>query len=234
MNLSLSFVVPCRTALVAACWAGLCVAAPAGAITVTPGGGSVALPGTTVAAWPDLAGSVLEDVVTTWASAIDPLYNFPGAEGTLQSRVVRSTTTGTLDFYWRVTAYQPSYPAYIPVSLDVSQLVLGHFLTGAGFDADYRLDGLGSEPPVAGVAADGSHFSFEFASNSFGPGESSYFLLLHSNATAYDSSALARLGETTVSTFAPVAAVPEPSTYALLLAGLVGIAACRRRDRQPG
>jgi hypothetical protein len=106
-------------------------------------------------------------------------------------------------------------------------------LTGAGFDADYRLDGAGSEPPMAGVSADGSSFSFEFANFSFGPGESSYFLLLHSNATDYDSSALAQLGVTTVSTFAPVAAVPEPSTYALLLAGLVGIAAWRRRDPQP-
>jgi hypothetical protein len=229
MNPIFSSVARIRSALAAASLVGLC-AAPAGAITVAPGGGPVALLGTTAAAWPDLAGGILEDVVTTWVSADDPTYGFPGAEGHLQSRVVRSSSTGRLDFYWRVTANVASYPAFLPLQLNLSQLVLANFLTGAGFDADYRLDGVGSEPPMDGVSADGSRFSFEFANNSFGPGESSYFLLLHSNAIDYDNSALARLGETTVSTFAPLAAVPEPSTYAFLLAGLVGIAAWRRRD----
>jgi hypothetical protein len=55
---------------------------------------NTALPGTTVAARPELAGLVLEDVLTT--------FNFDGVSGTVQNRVVRETTTGTLDFYWKI------------------------------------------------------------------------------------------------------------------------------------
>ena len=80
----------------------LLAAAQVGAVPVTPGGAPVVLPGTTAAAQPELAGVVLEDVVTAWASPINPMYGFPGATGTLQSRVVRETSTGTLDFYWRL------------------------------------------------------------------------------------------------------------------------------------
>jgi hypothetical protein len=53
------------------------------AVPVSPGAAAVPLPGTTVAARPELAGTVLEDVSTSWASAIDPMYGFPGAAGSL-------------------------------------------------------------------------------------------------------------------------------------------------------
>ena len=201
------------------------------AVPVAPGAPTSALPGTTVAARPELAGTVLEDVSTHWDSAIHPLYGFPGAEGTLQSRVVRETGSGTLDFYWRITVNGPSYPSYVPTLLTIAGLDLSNFLTGAAFDADYRTDGLGSSAPVGAFASNSGSFTFEFGSSTFGPGSSSYFLLLHSNATSYDQSALATLGVSSVATFAPVAAIPEPSTYAMMLAGLgaLGFAASRRK-----
>ncbi|HET7867986.1 MAG TPA: PEP-CTERM sorting domain-containing protein [Burkholderiaceae bacterium] len=201
------------------------------AIPIVPGGATVALPGTTVAARPELAGTVLADVSSSWVSAIDPMYGFPGAAGSLQSRVLRETSSGTLDFYWRITVNSASYPSYVPTLLTIAGLDLGNFMTGASFDADYRTDGLGSAAPIGAFASNAGSFSFEFGSSTFGPGSTSYFLLLHSNATEYDQSAFATLGASTLATFAPVAAVPEPSTYALMLAGLVALSSAIRRRR---
>lgn len=204
------------------------------AVPVAPGAASTALPGTTFAARPELGGTVLADVSSSWVGEIDPLYGFPGATGTLQSRVVRETSTGFLDFYWRISVAPPSYPNYVPTLLTIANLALGNFLTGSVFDADYRTDGLGTTAPTsARASADASSLSYEFSRSTFGPGSSSYFLLLHSNATAYDSSALASIGTSSFATFAPVPAVPEASTYALMLAGLgaVGVITRRRGGR---
>lgn len=210
-------------------------AMPAAAVPVTPGGPVVVLPGTTLAARPELAGTMIEDSLTAWESAIDPLYGFPGAEGMLQSRVVRETLTGTLDFYWRLTVSQTSYPASTPDQLDLSGLVLANFLTGASFDADYRLDGVGFSAPTGAYAADADSFSFVMNHTSLGPNTTTYFLMLHSNATTYDQSAVIRAGVTSIATFAPTAPVPEPQTWLLLCGGLglLGLASSRRSTRHP-
>ncbi len=204
-------------------------ALPAHAIPVTPGAAAVVLPGTTAAADPSLAGTVLADVQTHWVSAIDPIYGFPGAEGELYSRVVRQTVAGTLDFYWRLTVEQPSYPNFVPRSLEITGLSLPNFLTGTSFDANYRTDGVGSTAPSGAFSTGAGNVTYTFSSQNFGPGSISYFLLLHSNATTYDASALATVGVTTVSTFAPTAPIPEPQTWLLMAAGLaaIGLARCR-------
>ena len=209
----------------------LFAATQAGAVPVAPGGAPVVLPGTTSAAQPDLAGVVLEDVVTAWSSAINPMYGFPGATGTLQSRVVRETSTGTLDFYWRLDVDSPSYPSDIPTQLTITGLDLANFLTGASFDANYRLDGLGTSAPADAFSASPGSFTFEMSHTTFGPPSSSYFLLLHSNATDYAANAFATFGVTTVSTFAPVAAIPEPSAYLLMALGLGATGLVMRRRR---
>jgi hypothetical protein len=214
-------------ALVAAAVLSLMAARNAAAVAVTPGAGAVAQPGTTLVANGALAGTVLEDVLTAWSSPNDPLYGFPGAQGQLQSRVVRETTTGTLDFYWRITVDGVSYPNDVPDALTISGLTLGTFLTGSAFDANYRIDGLGSTVPID-AAATADALTWDFAPSSFGPNGSSYFLLLHSNATAFDDSALASFGVTSVPTFEP-SAVPEPGSVALMLAGLAMLATAHRR-----
>ena len=203
------------------------------AVPVLPGGPAVVLPGTSVAARPELAGIVLADTVANWQSAIDPMYGFPGAEGTLQSRVVRSSLTGTLDFYWRIEASPPSYPIDIAKSLTIDNVPLASFGTGAAFDVDYRLDGLGLVAPV-NARASATSLIFDFhgsgGDSAIGPGRATYFLLLHSTATTYTASAIATLAESALPTFAP-AAVPEPETISLLLGGLAVVAGFARVRR---
>ena len=216
-------------ALAAAALLSLLAAREACAVAVTPGDPPVAQPGTTVAANPALAGLVLQDVLTAWSSPVDPKYGFPGAEGQLQSRVVQETSTGDLDFYWRITVDDSSYPNDVPNFLTISGLALGAFLTGSSYDANYRIDGLGSTVPID-ASATANAVTWDFAPSSFGPNGSSYFLFLHSNATTYDDSALASFGVTSVPTFEP-SAVPEPRNAALWLAGLLACGAPWMRRR---
>ena len=136
------------------------VAAPTLPAVPLPSGDTV-LSGTTVAARPELAGVVEEDLLIP--------YSFQGAgfsvSGVIQNRVVRSVD-GTLDFYWRIISDASS-------TGEITAFRVGGF-GGFALDGDFRLDGVGSVGPDTARNFGGGFVNFLF-SNGVSAGESSFF-----------------------------------------------------------
>jgi len=188
-------------------------------------GGYTSLGGTTTAASPQLAGTVLEDDVVpfTFSSAGGTVF------GTVQSRVVRSTLDGTLDFYWRIISNANSADT-------ITQFRLANFVAPL-YSGDYATDGLGDIGPDAAFKFPGPGVNFVFGhdgGSELAAGMSSYFFFLDTSANSYNRSAFYDLTthsdiSASFSTFAPTAFVPEPGTSALVAGGIALLGLGRRR-----
>jgi hypothetical protein len=192
------------------------------------------LPGTTSAARPELAGTVLEDVLTP--------FSFNGISGTVQSRVVKEDAAGTLDFYWKVDV-DSSSAAVTGAPYDISSLRVANVGVANITDADWRSDGLGSVAPSAARVFNAGFYpngdvNFLFSGAGLSAGQSSDFFFLHTNATSYAKTALFDLvGDglaadaisSSYATFAP--AVPEPGAWSMLGAGLAIVLSLGARQR---
>ena len=197
-----------RLAAPLALLAAVFAATPARAVPLAPGS-AVATPGTTSAARPVLAGTVLQDVVQTF-TITDP--NGRKIKGTIQDRVVRETSTGTLDFYYRIMNDSSSRGPIVIVSK--SSFAPPSLTT----DVDWRIDGLGDVGPTqAKRSGDGSRIDFNHASTaSIHPGKQSRFVFVKTDATEYREGGQTEIGgdlgitaaglyTVSVKTFEPVA-----------------------------
>ena len=213
----------------------VCVAAAiafsgaAQAVVLVPGV-TTPLPGTSAASDPSLAGTIIQDILTPFTMST------PGGAvtGDIQSRVVLAVD-GTLDFYWRVINDPTS-------AGPVGVLRTGDFSTSS-YNANFRTDGVGTVAPQTAflfVSPTPGFINFAFPGpQGLQPGQSSLFIFLDTNATNYAQTAfvdVATFGtfqtSNEISTFGPASVVPEPSTWAMLLIGFLGLGSAFRQSRR--
>lgn len=208
-------------------------ALPAHAVLLNPGD-ILPLPGTTVAAEPQLAGTVVIDELIPFSFSAG--VGAGNITGTTQQRIVKSSVDGTLDFYWRVTNDANSSAA-------IGSFRIGNFVSPE-YNANWRIDGLGTVAPDSAhrfTGAQDSFVNFLFTGATGGglqAGQDSNFFFFDTTATNYAKTAFFDLTGTGVGGISgPFAAyspapVPEPETYAMMLAGLgmLGFVAKRRKQ----
>lgn len=147
---------------------------------------------------------------------------------------------GTLDFYYQVVNDPSSSTAlarltatdFAGFTTNSAYLTDGSSLTGAGF-----VDGTNA-PQTSDSNIDGSVIGFSFYPPTgppaeIAPGETSYVLIVSTNATAYEAGNASIIdgGTDTVAAFQPAApgTVPEPASLGLMGLGLIVVASVRRR-----
>ena len=175
----------------------------------------------------------------TQVDSATTLLNNPSFNGTARTAVYR-TEAGTLDFYYqfsnnlssangveRFTGYNFSALGTGPVDVFQTSIASTNGFFVAGTENSDNADRTGF-----GVIG----FSFiPNAQSKINPGTTSFTQLIHTNARSYVAGNFGLIdGYADNAAGFAVAAVPEPETYAMLLAGLglMGFVARRRKENQ--
>ena len=202
--------------------------------TILAPGAFINLNGTTVAAEPDLAGTVIHDNLIDFQ--VNDISGNPLFTGTYQDRVVRSDNTGNLIFAGRIRDLTSPLEHLVAVA-DWSVDGFAGYQT----DVEYRTDGLGDlGPDTATRTADGNFVTFDFTPV-LAPPEESLFSSINTDARFFALTGTVNLG---IEDFtregayvvglegiaAPAAAVPLPATIWLFGSGLIGLAGVVRRQ----
>lgn len=222
-----------------------CLPVVAVATTLNPGD-MITMTGTTLVEQPSLGGTVINDDVQTQLVDVLGGGSIFAIGTSIQNRVVRSSIDGTLIFAPRIsTPFNNTGGDFLVDRME---------LTGFGdfaVDAAYRTDGLGDRGPTsASRSADGNVMTFDFGFPLIGgnltldPHESSYFLSLNTDATAFTLdgriSIFARHSNFPGETFRfdfgniavpAVASVPVPAAAWLFGSGLLGLIGIARRKK---
>ena len=181
----------------------------------------------------NLPGTLLNSTSVRF-TALDA-QNVARYSGVLRSAVYQNSSN-FLDFYYQFSSSDASADS-------VGRLTMtnfGGFITNVGYRSD-NWDGIGQflagtqDPLNADRSANGGTIGFGFGplAGKIDKGETSATLVIQTNATAYTAGSVTTQNGAvyTTASFAPtVAAVPEPGTYVMIGAGLIGLAAFRRRS----
>lgn len=178
-----------------------------------------------IAAWGEtLLNSAITEVTT------------PGYTGTARTAVYQSDTG--LDFFYQFTNNDTSVNGISRLTgYDFSSLgasVLSVFQTDAAMD----IFTTGTKASASADSSDLGVVGFLFnhdATTKITPGKTSYTQIIRTNATNYSVGNFGILNgyASNAKAFAPVSAVPEPETYAMMLAGLGMVGTIIRRRRTP-
>jgi hypothetical protein len=184
---------PRNAALAAALGGGLALlgAGAAMALSVLLGpGASLAVPSTTAATEPDLAGSVIHDALVPFT--IKAPAGGALCRGHLQDRVVRSTKTHRLDFYYRI---RDTLGTGAVVGFQTARF------GGLALRVAYRTDGLGTVPPRVASRSTGAGALVTFRLTdppvSCAKRQESRFILIKTPATTFKAGGATRIFATT-------------------------------------
>lgn len=177
----------------------------------------------------------------TFLTGVTTNVNQNGITGVFRSAVYRNTSNA-LDFY-----YQFQNTSATAAINRITTINFGGFSTNAGF-VTTDIDGTagagsggtavnfvaGSQAPVAADRESGLGstigFDFKGGTDNITPGEISRIFVIRTNATSWSSGSTFMIngGIASVASFQPI---PEPSTYALMGAGLLALGMVRRKRK---
>jgi hypothetical protein len=178
-------------------------------VALVPGAPPVVLPPTAAVAESDLAGVVVQDNLIPFR-----IVGAGGAllfEGKLQNRIVRSSETGLLHFYYRIRDTRPGLNGI------VRAITTRSYATSPRILAGYRPDGLGTIPPTLAIRSvmpgESLRFNFNINDNVLVGGRESRFIFAKTMVKGYNNLGQTRIelrsGESTVvQTLAPLPPLP--------------------------